>query len=278
MAADEIANKGPLRGRRVALPEAREAERLALMLREQGAETLSCPLVGIAAAADPAPVRAWLDRFVAAPFDDLILLTGEGLRHLDAVAEGCAMGPAFRDALSRARKITRGPKPARALREIGLAPDLRAAEPTTGGIIALLTGEDLRDHRVGVQLYPGAGSQLADFLRDAGAVPDPVTPYEYASRADDEKVAALIDELAAGGIDVIAFTSGPQVRRLFEVAKAGQRLERLEAALRLTIVAAVGPVVAAELQQHGVTVTVMPTGAYFMKPLVSAITAALSSG
>lgn len=268
---------GPLQGRRVALPESREAERLALMLKEQGAETLSCPMIAIVDAPDPAPIAAWLERFAAAPFDDLILLTGEGLRRLYGFARRSGAEHAFLEALAQTRKITRGPKPARALRELGLNPDLRAEDPTTAGIVALLSHDDLHGRRVGVQLYPGpVNSPLFDFLADAGARPDPVLPYQYASQVDDGKVAALIDEMAAGLIDAIAFTSGPQVRRLFDVAHAANQDERLRIALAKTTVAAVGPVVAGELLRRGVTVAVMPTDTYFMKPLVSAIVAALS--
>jgi uroporphyrinogen-III synthase len=270
-------SNGPLRGRRIALPEAREAERLAMMLEEQGAQTLSCPLVAIVEPADPAPVTAWLERFVAAPFDDLVLLTGEGLYWLHDFAGRTGLEREFIAALANSRKITRGPKPARALRELGLAPDLRAAEPTTEGVIALLAHNHLEGRRVGVQLYPGAGDRLVDFLRDARAIPDPVVPYAYASHAADEKIAALIDEMAAGRIDVIAFTSAPQVRRLFEAATALKQHEKLSAALQKTVVAAIGPVVGAELQRRGIKATIMPSGTYFMKPLVSAIVAALST-
>jgi uroporphyrinogen-III synthase len=269
-------SSGPLRGRRIALPEAREAERLAMMLGEQGAQTLSCPLVAIVEPADPAAVTAWVDRLVAVPFDDLILLTGEGLRWLNDFAGRMGLEQAFVAALAKSRKITRGPKPARALRELGLGPDLRAAEPTTDGVIALLAQHGLGGRRVGVQLYPGAGDRLVDFVRDAGAISDAVVPYDYASHAEDAKIAALIDEMAAGGIDVIAFTSAPQVRRLFDAAKALKRQEILGAALHKTVVAAIGPVVGAELQRRGITATIMPTGTYFMKPLVSAIVMALA--
>ena len=79
---------------------------------------------------------------------------------------------------------------------------------------------------------------------------------------------------AADRVDVIAFTSSPQVRRLFAVAKAANREAELHAALRSTTIAAVGPVVAGELQRRGLRVAVTPAGTYFMKPLVSAIEAA----
>ena len=265
---------GALSGRRIALPETRELDRLARMLEEQGAETLRCPLVAIRDAPDPAPVRDWLMRL---PFDDLVIFTGEGLRRLHGFAQRLDLEPGFLDAVRSARKVTRGPKPERALRELGLKSDLRAEEPTTDGLIATLSAHNLRGRRVGVQLYPGnPNTKFTDFLRDAGAEPDTVLPYVYASAADDERVVELIDRMADGGVDVIAFTSSPQVQRLFEVAKAATREAALGTALRTTAIAAVGPVVAGELQRRGLNVTITPEHSYFMKPLVSAIVAALS--
>jgi uroporphyrinogen-III synthase len=265
---------GPLSGRRIALPETRELDRLAQMLEAEGAEAVRCPLVAIRDAADPLPVQEWLQRF---PFDDLILYTGEGLRRLHGFARRSDRETGFLDGLRQARKITRGPKPERALRELGLKADLRAARPTTDGLLATLSALDLRDRRVGVQLYPGAPeARLTGFLRDAGAEPDTVLPYVYASASEEQSVVELIDRMAAGGVDVIAFTSSPQVGRLFAVAKATRRDGALQTALRATAIAAVGPVVAEELRQRGFDVTIAPDHSYFMKPLVSAIVAALS--
>src|SRR5581483_2724994 len=144
-----------LTGRRIALPEHRELDRLAAMLDAAGAETLRCPLVAIVHVAEPAPVLAWIERLIACPSDDLIFLTGEGVMRLHALAKANGVGEALVAAMARGRKIIRGPKPGRALRALGLREDLRAAAPTTEGVIATLSGEDLRGRRVGVQLYPG---------------------------------------------------------------------------------------------------------------------------
>ena len=267
-----------LQGRRIALLESREADRLAAMLCEEGAEVVACPAVAIACPADPGPVIDWLGRFIAAPFDDLILLTGEGVYRLRDLARAAGLEPPFLAALGQTRTISRGPKPVRALRAVGLQPQLRAEQPTTDGVIALLSGIDMRGRRVGVQLYPGAtDKRLVEFVVDAGAVPDPVTPYEYAARAADEAITALIDQLATGAINVIALTSTPQIRRLFDVAQAHGRTDRLLAGLRQTTIAAIGPVVAEALQRRGLTASIMPGESYFMKPLVSAIAAALST-
>jgi uroporphyrinogen-III synthase len=265
---------GPLSGRRIALPETRELDRLARMFEEQGAETVRCPLVAIRDAPDPAPVQEWLMRL---PCDDLILFTGEGVRRLHGFAQRFELEAVFLDGLRTARKVTRGPKPERALRELGLKSDLRAEEPTTDGLIDTLSSINLGGRRIGVQLYPGnPNTRFTDFLRQAGAEPDPVLPYVYASAADDEKVIELIDRMADGAVDAIAFTSSPQVTRLFDVAAATRREAAFVTALQKIQIGAVGPVVAGELRRRGVEVTVTPDHGYFMKPLVSAFLAAFS--
>ncbi len=268
---------GALAGRRIAVPETRELDVLARMLERHGAETLRCPLVAIHDAPDPAPVEAWLRRFVEDPPDFVVLLTGEGVERLLGFARRSGSEDAFVAALSRARKAVRGPKPAARLRALGLKPDLVAPEPTTAGVTAALAAEDLSGRRVAVQLFPGAdqGTGLLDFLGRAGARADPVLPYVYAPEAEDRRAAGLIEEMAAGRVDLIAFTSSPQVRRLVEVAKAGGREHLLEEALRRVRVAAVGPVVARAVEEAGGRVAIAPAESFHMKPMVNAIVAAI---
>jgi uroporphyrinogen-III synthase len=265
-----------LTGRLIALPETRELDLFADMLERRGARTLRCPLVRILDAPDPAPIQAWLERCIAGELDDLILLTGEGLRRLLGVAERAGRREAFVQALAGLRKITRGPKPARALRDIDLKPDLAASEPTTDGIIHDLRQHDLRGRRVGVQLYGSdPNRRLLDFLQAAGARTDPVAPYVYADAADDARVRELIAQLAAGAVDAIAFTSQPQVRRLFEVAQATGMEPQLRQGFECSTVAAVGPVVAQVLREAGVRVDLVPADSFFLKPLVNALAARL---
>src|ERR1700733_7880621 len=212
---------GALSGRRIVVPETREIELFAGMLEKHGAEVIRCPMVAILDAADPAPVLAWIERFIATPPEDLILFTGEGLQRLNKLAATKGLSEKFVAVLGAVRKITRGPKPARRLRELGLKPDLPVDPPTTAGIIASLSGENLGGRRVAVQLYPdNAHAELLDFLREAAGSVDPVLPYAYASAADEARVVEAIEAMAAGEIDLIAFTSAPQARRLRAVARA----------------------------------------------------------
>jgi uroporphyrinogen-III synthase len=267
-----------LSGRRIVVPETRELGQLLRMLEERGADTVPCPMIAIRDTPDTAPVEAWLRRFAKGTCDDLVLMTGEGLRRLLGFARRLDLEPAFLVALAATHKITRGPKPVRALREIGLGADLPADEPTTEGVIAALERLDLSGRCVGVQLYPGnANERLLKFLEGAGAEADPVLPYVYASEVDDARVVAVIAEMAAGQIDAIAFTSAPQVRRFRDVARAFGREAELRQGFKRTVVAAVGPIVAAELDAIGVQVNVTPRdNTFFMKPLVRELAAALT--
>jgi uroporphyrinogen-III synthase len=267
-----------LSGRRIVVPETRELGQLLRMLEERGADTVPCPMIAIRDTPDTAPVEAWLRRFAKGTCDDLVLITGEGLRRLLGFARRLDLEPAVLVALAATRKITRGPKPVRALREIGLGADLPADEPTTEGVIAALERLDLTGRRVGVQLYPGnANERLLKFLEGAGAEADPVLPYVYASEVDDARVIAVIAEMAAGQIDAIAFTSAAQVRRFRDVARASGREAELQQGFKHTVVAAVGPIVAAELDAIGVRVNVTPRdNTFFMKPLVRELAAALT--
>lgn len=267
---------GPLAGRTVALPETRELDRLAQMLAEEGAATLRCPLIAIRDVADQRPVEAWLRLLAAGELDDLIFLTGEGLRRLLAAAERIGLRDQVIAGLSRTRKITRGPKPARALHEIGLAADLPAAVPTSQGVIELLGGLDLKGRRVGVQLYGEEPNRpLIACLAQAGAVVQTVAPYVYASASDQAAVVTLIDAMAAGRVDAIAFTSASQVDRLFAVAGEAKREAELGAGLGRVRVAAIGPIVVEALAAHGARIDVVPDKGFVMRRLVNALVESL---
>jgi uroporphyrinogen-III synthase len=266
----------PLAGRVVAVPETREIDVFAAMLERRGAQVVRCPMVAIRDAPDPAPVLQWSRELAAGLFDDLILLTGEGLRRILSCIDrnDPALKGSFVVALTRLRKITRGPKPARALRELGMKPDIAAERPTTDGVIASLQPFDLKGRRFGVQLYGTEPNRpLVDFLETAGAKVSTVAPYVYADAADNEAILTLLKRILAGEVDAIAFTSTPQVERLFAVAPA----ESITAALAKTVVAAVGPVVADTLRRHGIQARVMPEESFFLKPLTSVLEEALGA-
>ncbi len=268
---------GRLTDYRILILETREEAQFSRLLAEQGAQVLQCPMFTIEDAPDPAPVAAWIGRFIADPFDDLVLTTGEGLRRLLKLARRNGNDAAFVAAVGKARRFARGPKPGRALREIGLEPDVVTEVPTSEGIAAMLARFDLNNRRVGLQLYPDKDhAVLVGAITAQGARVDTVLPYVYDARAAEANIMAAIEEMAQRRVDAIALTSSGQIRRLIDVAKARHCEERLRAALAATPIASVGPVVSDELRAHGFPTDIYPSnGAFFMKPLISAMSAAL---
>ena len=81
------------------VPETRELGQLLRMLEERGADTVPCPMIAIRDAPDPVPINAWLRCFAKGTCNDLVLMTGEGLRRLLGFARRLDMEHAFRVAL-----------------------------------------------------------------------------------------------------------------------------------------------------------------------------------
>ncbi|MCP1732595.1 uroporphyrinogen-III synthase [Bradyrhizobium japonicum] len=267
-----------LNGYRILILETREEAQFSRLLAEQGADVLQCPMFTIHDAPDAAPIEAWIRRAIERPLDDLVLMTGEGLRRLMKVVRRIGVEREFVDGLAKARKFARGPKPGRALREIGLEPQMTTEKPTSEGVAEMLSKLDLAGHRLGLQLYPDKDhATLIGAIKAQGAEVDTVLPYVYDAQAADANIVTAIEEMAQGRIDAIALTNLGQVRRLIEVARARGCEDRLRQGFERTPIASVGPAVSDELKSHGLRTDIYPAeDAFFMRPLISAMAAALS--
>ena len=252
--------------------------RCAALFERRQARVIRVPLVAIHDTPDQAAVLAWLHSFIASPPDLLIALTGEGLRRLHSAAQRNGIEADFVATLGSVQVLSRGPKPAKALREMGLSAPQLAAAPTTDGVIESLQQMTLQGKSIAVQLYgDDPNRKLTGFLQEQRlAHISTVAPYIYADESATQEVVDLIGRLASGEIEMIAFTSKPQLRRLLAVARAGELMADLHTGMERTLVAAIGPVVGQELHQAGFPVSVMPQSSYFMKPLVRAAEEAFS--
>ena len=267
-----------LNGYRILILETREEAQFSRLLTEQGADVLQCPMFTIHDAPDPAPIEAWIRRAIERPLDDLVLMTGEGLRRLMKVVRRIGVEADFVTSLGKTRKFARGPKPGRALREIGLEPQMTTEKPTSEGVAEMLSKLALSGHRLGLQLYPDKDhATLIGAIKAQGAEIDPVLPYVYDAQAADANIVTAIEEMARGRIDAIALTSSGQVRRLIEVAQAHKCEAQLRDGLERTPIASVGPVVSDELKAYGLRTDIYPANdAFFMKPLISAMATTLA--
>ncbi|HEX7790725.1 MAG TPA: uroporphyrinogen-III synthase, partial [Afipia sp.] len=199
---------GRLEGYRILILETREEAQFSRLLQEQGANVLQCPMFTIHDAPDPAPVEAWIRLFIDKPFDDLMLMTGEGLRRMMKVARNIGADQEFIAAIGKAKRFARGPKPVRALREIGLEAHVQTETPTSEGVATMFAKENLKGHRVGLQLYPDKDhGKLIAAITALGATVETVLPYVYDGQAADTNIVQAIGEMAQRRVDAIALTS-----------------------------------------------------------------------
>ena len=131
--------------------------------------------------------EAWIRRFIGKPCDDLVLMTGEGVRRLMKVVRRTGVEPGFIVALGKARKFSRSQTWPRAARDRAGAAgndgkaDLRGRR---GNAVARRSqGPSARPATL-----PGQGhSVLIGTITAQGAEVDTVLPYVYDPQAAENK-------------------------------------------------------------------------------------------
>jgi uroporphyrinogen-III synthase len=249
----------PLEQLTVAILEHRFTKEFSSLLERFGAAVYACPLLE----EKPVENRQELEDFVrqlgSGNLDAMIFLTGVGARFLISAAESIGLKDQFLEALSKMTVVVRGPKPVTALRQFGVRVDVIPDNPTTEGVIEALRAQDLQGLRVGVQLYGTPNPQLVSSLESRGAKVAAVQVYAYGAAADTTAVSALINKITNDEIQVIAFTSAPQVRMLFDFARQLGVSESVTAKLKgSVVVASVGEVTSRALEQQGLVPKIVP--------------------
>lgn len=266
-----------LRGLTVGLLQARHGRELVALVEKHGGVPLHAPCMREIPAEDRDAMYASLQRAVEGPLYMAVFLTGVGAATLFSGAVEAGLYEALMARLQSAIVVARGPKPLAVLHRHGLPVDRRTTEPHTTEQVCELVGEALTGRTVLLQHYGAENELLAGHLRRAGAELVEVHPYEWGEPVDVGPVHALLDRLVAGEIDITAFTSASQVHMLFQIARAQGREDDLGEALRhRTVTAALGPVCAAALHDHGVTPRIQPERPK-MVPLVTSLCAFAST-
>jgi uroporphyrinogen-III synthase len=232
-----------LSGKRVAIFEARFRDEFANLVRKQGAE----PLVGPAMAEAPLTLGPELHAFAEAlrkgEVDALLVLTGVGNRKLVTLLEPIMDKTELRDLLAKIVVVARGPKAVKALRELGVTPQVTAKEPHTWEtlLVALTEHMPIAGKRIALQQYGVPHERLTRALEEARAVVLQVPVYRWQLPEDIAPLEHVIDQICAGTVDAILFTSGPQAGVLVEVAQRRGQEPALRAALARLALGSVGP-------------------------------------
>ncbi|MFQ5519959.1 MAG: uroporphyrinogen-III synthase [Candidatus Methylomirabilia bacterium] len=239
----------------MAITEARRAAELATLITKLGGVPYSAPAVREVLRRDRAPALEVLDRICRGEVGVIIFLTGVGTRAFLRLAADTGKRPGLLEALAGMVVAARGPKPIAVLREAAVRIDLVPREPTSEGLLRAFAEADyeVRGKLVAVQLYGEENPFLVEGLTARGARVLEIPLYEWALPEDQEPLIRLVYELLTGGIDVLAFTSSPQIKHLFTVATHLGLADGLLTALRDRVaVAVVGPICGATLSGLGI--------------------------
>ncbi|GIF66138.1 uroporphyrinogen-III synthase [Asanoa ishikariensis] len=262
----------PLLGFTVAITAERRRDELGALLERRGARVVSAPAITIIPLLDDAALRTATVACVEHAPDIVVATTGIGFRGWLEAAEGWGVGEALRGGLGTARLIARGAKPCGAIRAAGLTEQWSAPTESCAEILDKLLAEGVAGRRIAVQLHGGPQDEFTTALRAAGADVVEVPVYRWTAREDQEPLRRLVDQIVAGQVDAVTFTSAPAVIALLDAA--GDRAPAvLDAFGDRVLAACVGPVTAAPLRERGVP-TLVPDRAR-LGALVRAVTDAL---
>ncbi len=240
----------PLFGKRVVLTRAQEqARELSQLLTAYGAEPVELPTIQIV------PPASWqgIDQAIArlhdyqwiiftsvngvTPFMERLRVAGKDARAFGAI-QVCAIGP----------------RTAHEVERYGIRPDVVPAEYQAEGVIASLAERGIRGSRVLIPRAEVARELLPEQLRELGATVDVVTVYRTIAPTKD--AAAFTQQLGAGRVAVVTFTSSSTVRNFVELL--GGR-EIAQKSVAQTVIACIGPITARTAEECGLTVGILPT-------------------
>jgi uroporphyrinogen III methyltransferase/synthase len=241
--------KRPLFGKRIVLTRAQEqAGEFARLLTAYGAEPVSAPTIKMIPPSDWAAV----DQAIAtlSSYSWLLFTSVNGIAP-------------FMERLKKARRDVRalahlqigaiGPRTADELRRYGLTADLIPSEYQAEGMVAAMSQHELRGTKVLIPRAEVAREMLPEQLRARGATVDVVPVYRTV--LPESGLSRLKEQMQAGGIDVITFTSSSTVSNFVELIGGTEEARRLAAK---TAVACIGPITARTAEEYGLPVTIMP--------------------
>jgi len=246
-----------LEGRTILVTRPRgQAARLVDALHDEGARTLEAPAIQIE------PPESWepMDRAIAAGrYDWVVFTSANGVRFFWERLEAAGRGADWFEGSSIAAI---GPETARLLTANGGRPTLVPDEFVAEALIACLSdAAPLWGRRVLLPRANIAREALEVGLREEGAIVDQVVAYRTTSAAPPP---GLLEQMRAGAVDAVTFTSSSTVRGLLEML--GPEAE----ALRGTVIVCIGPITAATAREAGFEPQVVAT-VYTAGGLVSAL-------
>jgi uroporphyrinogen decarboxylase len=248
------------RGLHVAAFESRRAEDVVRLIEKHGGVPHVSPSMRETPLDDHRSAVDFAHRLITGEVDIVVFMTGGGFQELLAMVRRHVDQQRYLDALSDIITIARGPKPAAAMKEVGLTPTFRVPEPNTWRQVLQTIDESVpvANQVVALQEYGQTNPSLIAGLEARGAGVLRVQVYRWDLPEDIGPLAQNVRDLAAGRLDVLLFTSAQQIVNLLRVADDLGLTDRVRQRLAETVVASVGPTTSEALRDHDLPVDVQP--------------------
>jgi uroporphyrinogen III methyltransferase / synthase len=254
----------PLFGKRVVVTRASALPgTLSALLRAHGADVIEAPSTEIEPL-DEAPLNAAISEI--ASYDWVVFTSATGVGFFARALDRAGLDAR---ALSHTDVAVIGPSTGKALREIGIKPDLLPPRFVAESLLdSMRATQGLKDARVLIATAEDGRAVLPDGLRALGAHVDVVHMYRSRLVTEGPEVDALRLAIEAGDVDAVTFTSASTVNGF--VAQVGR-----ERAARLKCIS-IGPVTSEAARVAGLVVTA-EAGEATIQALAESVVAALGS-
>jgi uroporphyrinogen decarboxylase len=247
-------------GLRVVAFESRMAAEVATMIDRRGGIAIIAPAMREVPLEDNHAALDFAERLLGGEVEVVTFMTGVGTRALFAAMETRHQRAALVAALASIITVARGPKPIRAMRDLGIEPSLVVPEPNTWREVlsALASGIELKGKHIAIQEYGVSNHELTAGLEARGAHVTIVPVYRWTLPADRAPLRAALNAIAAGAADVAIFTSSNQVTNVIQLAEAEGIGDAVKRGLARMAVGSIGPVCSEQIRAYGLSVDFEP--------------------
>jgi len=248
-------------GLRIASLESRRAADMTRLITKFGGEAFVSPSMREVPIEPNRPAIDFVYRVITGEIPIVIFMTGVGFRYLLKSTEKHVEPQRFLDSLSDITTICRGPKPAAAMREVGLTATHRVPEPNTWRDLLKMIDEGIpiANQVVGVQEYGVTNTSLIAGLEARGAIPETVRVYGWEYPEDTGPLESNVKEIAAGNRDILLLTSAHQVVNMLRMAESLNLTDALRQGLHRTVIVSIGPTTSDMLRESEIHVDMEPS-------------------
>ncbi|HVD08276.1 MAG TPA: uroporphyrinogen-III synthase [Nitrososphaeraceae archaeon] len=285
-----------LRGITVAITSSRRAFELANIVRKFGGVPYIAPTIGII---NNIPLISQSNRFIETIVQEnihfFIFMTGVGVFNLFQNLKDSHQIDNVIERLRDTIVIARSNKPSMELRKFGIATNFVPNMNTLEGVLDLIRKFDLKNKNIGILWHGDYSDLFKRKLESLGSKVFEFSSYSYSTNLEqknaailkemgydyvapsNEKIKRLIDDIVAGNIDTITFTSPPAVKEFFEFASRNNKIDLLIDKLNHNVlVVSVGPSTSAMIEKFRIKVDFVPH-AYRMGTMVKELADYISS-